>query len=81
MLAAGHRDRAMALFDRALASYEEPDVGHHLADVQRVPAGARPPNKDEARQAFVTAQRIARRQGTVISERRAEVSLVEVANI
>ena len=37
-------------------------------------------NTDEARQAFVTARDIAIRQGAVIFERRAEVSLGEITN-
>ena len=38
-------------------------------------------NKDEARQSFAVARDIANRQGALILARRAEVSLLHVANI
>jgi tetratricopeptide (TPR) repeat protein len=85
MLTAGHYDRALALLDRALAANQEPDVGFYLAEIWRLRGECLLTldrgNKAEARQAFTTARDVARRQGAVIFERRAETSLVEAANI
>jgi class 3 adenylate cyclase/tetratricopeptide (TPR) repeat protein len=84
-LTAGHRDRALGLLDRALAANQEPDVGFYLAEIWRLRGecllALDRGNKAEARQAFTTARDVARRQGAVIFERRAETSLVEAANI
>ncbi|HZB93791.1 MAG TPA: hypothetical protein VE397_20250, partial [Stellaceae bacterium] len=84
MLGAGRHDRAEALLDRALVANEEPDVGYYLAEIWRLRGEcllARDrANKGEARQAFATARGVARQQGAVIFERRAEASLIKVAS-
>ena len=85
MLAAGRSDRAEALVDRALVANQEPDVGFYLAEIWRLRGDCLlaldRANRDKARQAFATARGIARQQGAVVFERRAEASLVEGAKI
>jgi tetratricopeptide (TPR) repeat protein len=79
MLAAGRRDGAATLLDRALAANEEPDVGYYLAEIWRLRGDCLLGlDHDSARRAFTTAREIARRQGAVIFERRAEASLGKV---
>ena len=84
MLAAGEYERAIALFDRALDAYQEPDVGYYLPEIWRLRGqcllALDRANKVEAREAFATARRIARRQGAALFEHRAEASLSTVAN-
>jgi class 3 adenylate cyclase/tetratricopeptide (TPR) repeat protein len=82
MLAAGRRDRAAVMLDRALSANQEPDVGYYLAEIWRLRgecllAQGRG-NKAEARRAFATALEVARRQGAVTFERRATAGLLKV---
>jgi class 3 adenylate cyclase/tetratricopeptide (TPR) repeat protein len=84
LLAAGRPAEALDLLNRAIASIDEPGVGFYLPEIYRllgecllaVSLG----NHDEAKQAFITGRDIACRQGTVILERRAEVSLRAIEN-
>jgi class 3 adenylate cyclase/tetratricopeptide (TPR) repeat protein len=82
LLTAGRAADGLAHLDRAIAGIDEPGVGFYLPEIYRLRgksllALARS-NKDAARQSFLTARDIARRQGAVIFERRAEASLVEL---
>jgi class 3 adenylate cyclase/tetratricopeptide (TPR) repeat protein len=81
MLAVGRHDRAATLLDQALAANEERDVGYYLAEIWRLRGECLlafdRANGDQARLALTTAREIARRQGAVIFERRAEASLAE----
>ena len=85
LLAAGRAADGLAHLDRAIAAIDEPGVGFYLPEIYRLRGecllALDRANKDEARQAFATARDIARRQGAVIFERRAEASLSEVANL
>ncbi len=82
MLAAGRAADGLAHLDRALATIDEPGVGFYLPEIYRLRGecllALDRDNKDEARVAFATAQDIARRQGAVILQRRAETSLAEI---
>jgi hypothetical protein len=82
MLAVVEFERAMALFDRALDAYQEPDVGYYLPEIWRLRGqcllALDRANKVEARRAFQSARSIARLQGAVIFERRAEASFAAV---
>ncbi|HWI25860.1 MAG TPA: adenylate/guanylate cyclase domain-containing protein [Stellaceae bacterium] len=85
MLGTGSCERAMALFDRALASNQEPEVGFYLAEIWRqrgtclLTLGRA--NTAEARQAFLTARAIARQQGATVFESRAAAALAEISKI
>jgi hypothetical protein len=72
----------LAQLDRALASIDEPGVGFFLPEIYRLRGACLLSidrnNKDEAHRAFATAVGIAKRQGAVILERRAEASLAEL---
>jgi class 3 adenylate cyclase/tetratricopeptide (TPR) repeat protein len=85
LLAAGRSADGLAYLDRAIAGIDEPGVGFFLPEIYHLRGACllalSRDNKDEARSAFVTARDIARRQGAVIAERRAEASLAEVTNI
>ena len=85
MLATGSCERAMALFDRALASNQEPEVGFYLAEIWRQRGTCLltldRANIAEARQAFLTARGIARQQGATVFERRAAAALVEISKV
>jgi predicted ATPase len=85
LLVAGRPADGLAHLDRALAAIDEPGVGFYLPEIYRLRGecllALDRANKDEARRAFTTARDIARRQGAVIFERRAEASLSEVANL
>ena len=83
LLAAGRPADGLAHLDRAIAGIDEPGVGFYLPEIYRLRGecllALDRDNKDEARPAFATARDIARRQGAVIFERRAEASLAELA--
>jgi len=85
LLVAGRAADGLAHLDRVLAAIDEPGVGFYLPEIYRLRGecllALDRANKDEARRAFTTARDIARRQGAVIFERRAEASLSEVANL
>ena len=84
LLAAGRPADGLAHLERAIAGIDEPGIGFYLPEIYRqrgecLLALSRD-NKDEARSAYATARDIARQQGAVIFERRAEASLSELAN-
>ena len=83
LLAAGRPAEGLAHLDRALSGIDEPDVGFYLPEIYRLRGecllALGRDNKDEARSAFTTAGNIAKRQGAVILERRAAVSLSALA--
>ena len=82
LLAAGRPADGLAHLDRAIAGIEEPGVGFYLPEIYRLRGACLLAldrhNKQEARSDFATALDIARRQGAVIFERRAETSLSEL---
>jgi tetratricopeptide (TPR) repeat protein len=84
LLAAGRPAVGLAHLDRAVAGIDEPGIGFYLPEIYRLRGecllALGRDNKDEARSAFATARDIARQQGAVIFERRAEASLSELAN-
>ena len=83
LLAAGRPADALGHLDRAIASLDEAGVGIYLPEIYRLRGACLLAldrrNKAEARLAFATAADIAKRQGAVIFERRAETSLSELA--
>jgi predicted ATPase len=85
LLAAGRAADGLVHLDRAIAGIDEPGVGFYLPEIYRLRGecllALDRANKEEARRAFTTARDIARRQGAVIFERRAEASLSEVGNL
>jgi tetratricopeptide (TPR) repeat protein len=85
LLAAGRPADGLAHLDRAIATVDEPGVGFYLPEIYRLRGecllALGRDRKEEARKAFATARDVARQQGAVIFERRAETSLAEVANI
>jgi hypothetical protein len=84
LLAAGRPADGLAHLDRAIAGIDEPGIGFYLPEIFRLRGACllalSRDNRNEAVVAFVTARDIARRQGAVILERRAEASLSEVAH-
>lgn len=84
LLAAGRPADGVTHLDRAIAGIDEPGIGFYLPEIFRLRGACllalSRGNKDEAVMAFVTARDIARRQGAVVFERRAEASLAEVAH-
>ena len=82
LLAAGRAADALGHLDRAIAGIDEAGVGIYLPEIYRLRGACLLAldrrNKAEARSAFATAADIARRQGAVIFERRAEASLSEL---
>ena len=84
LLAAGRPADGLAHLDRAIAAIDEPGVGFYLPEIYRLRGecllALGRDHEEEARQAFATARAVARQQGAVIFERRAEASLAEVAN-
>ncbi|WP_426435880.1 ATP-binding protein [Bradyrhizobium genosp. P] len=82
LLAAGRPADALGHLDRAIAGIDEAGVGIYLPEIYRLRGACLLAldrrNKAEARSAFTTAADIARRQGAVIFERRAEASLSEL---
>jgi class 3 adenylate cyclase/tetratricopeptide (TPR) repeat protein len=83
LLAAGRAADALGHLDLAIAGIDEAGVGIYLPEIYRLRGACLLAldrrNKAEARSAFVAAADIARRQGAVIFERRAEASLSELA--
>jgi class 3 adenylate cyclase/tetratricopeptide (TPR) repeat protein len=84
LLAAGRPADGLAHLDRAIAAIDEPGVGFYLPEIYRwrgecLLALGRD-RKDEARQAFATARSVARQQGAVIFERRADAALAKFGN-
>jgi tetratricopeptide (TPR) repeat protein len=83
LLAAGRPADALGHLDRAIAGIDEAGVGIYLPEIYRLRGACLLAldrgNKTEARSAFATAADIAKRQGSVIFERRAEASLSELA--
>jgi predicted ATPase/class 3 adenylate cyclase len=82
LLAAGRPADGLAHLDRALAGIEEPGIGVYLPEIYRLRGACLlaldRDDKDAARSDFGTALDIARRQGAIIFERRAETSLSEL---
>jgi tetratricopeptide (TPR) repeat protein len=84
LLSAGRPADGLGHLDRAIAGIDEPGIGFYLPEIYRLRGACLLAldrgNKDEARAAFTTALGIARRQGAVIFQRRAEAALSELAN-
>jgi len=83
LLSAGRPVDAMAHLDRAIATIDEPGVGFYQPEIYRLRGecllAVNRGNKEDARRAFAAARDIARQQGAVILERRAEASLAQLA--
>jgi tetratricopeptide (TPR) repeat protein len=83
LLAAGRPADALAHLDRAISLIDQPGVGHYLPEIYRLRGACLlaldRKNKEEARSTFATAVEIARRQGAIMLERRAQASLSEFA--
>jgi hypothetical protein len=82
-LRTGRPADGVAQLDRAIAGIDEPGVGFFLPEIYRLRGACLLAldrnNKDEAHRAFATAAAIARRQGALIFEQRAQASLSELA--
>jgi predicted ATPase len=82
LLTAGRPADGLVHLDRAIAGIEEPGIGFYLPEIYRLRGACLLAldrhNKDEARSAFATALDIARRQGAIVLQRRAEASLAEI---
>ena len=83
LLAAGRPADALGHLDRAIAGIDEAGVGIYLPEIYRLRGACLLAldrhNKTEARSAFAIAVDIAKRQGAVIFERRAQASLSKFA--
>jgi tetratricopeptide (TPR) repeat protein len=83
LLAAGRPADALGHLDRAIAGIDEAGIGIYLPEIYRLRGACLLAldrgNKAEARSAFASAVDIARHQGAVVFERRAEASLSELA--
>jgi tetratricopeptide (TPR) repeat protein len=83
LLAAGRPADGLAHLDRAIAGIDEPGIGFYLPEIYRLRGACLlalgRDNKDAARSDFETAVDIARRQGAIIFERRAETALSELS--
>jgi class 3 adenylate cyclase/tetratricopeptide (TPR) repeat protein len=83
LLAAGRPADALGHLDRAIAGIDEAGVGIYLPEIYRLRGECLQAldrhNKTEARSAFAIAIDIAKRQGAVIFERRAQASLSKFA--
>jgi class 3 adenylate cyclase/tetratricopeptide (TPR) repeat protein len=83
LLAAGRPADALGHLDRAIAGIDEAGIGIYLPEIYRLRGACLLAldrhNKAEARSAFAIATDIARHQGAVIFERRAQASLSELA--
>ena len=81
LLAAGRAADGLAHLDRAIAAIDQPGVGFYLPEIYRLRGecllALGRDRKAEAREAFATARDVARRQGAVLFERRAEARLAE----
>jgi class 3 adenylate cyclase/tetratricopeptide (TPR) repeat protein len=84
LLAAGRPADGLAHLDRAIAGIDEPGVGFYLPEIYRLRGACLlalgRDNKDEAHSAFATALDIARRQGAVILQCRAEAAISELSS-
>jgi len=84
LLAAGRPADGLAHLDRAIAGIDEPGVGFYLPEIYRLRGACllalSRDNKDEAHSAFATALDIARRQGAVILQCRAEAAISELSS-
>jgi tetratricopeptide (TPR) repeat protein len=82
LLAAGRPADGLAHLDRAIAGIDEPGIGFYLPEIYRLRGacllGLSRDNKDEARSAFTTAVEIARRQGAIMFQHRAQACLAEL---
>ena len=82
LLAAGRPAEALGHLDRAIAGIDEPGVGIYLPEIYRLRGASLLAldrrNKAEAQSAFTTAIDIARCQGAVIFQRRAEAAWSEL---
>lgn len=83
LLAAGRPADALGHLDRAIAGVDEAGVGIYMPEIYRLRGAGLLAldrrNKAEARSAFATAADIARRQGAVMFEYRAQAALSELA--
>jgi len=83
LVAAGRPADALGHLDRAIAGIDETGVGIYLPEIYRLRGACLLAldrhSKAEARSCFATAADIAKRQGAVIFERRAQASLSELA--
>jgi class 3 adenylate cyclase/tetratricopeptide (TPR) repeat protein len=83
LLAAGRPADALGHLDRAIAGIDEAGIGIYLPEIYRLRGACLlaldRQNKAEARSAFAIAVDIAKRQGAVIFERRAQASLSKFA--
>jgi tetratricopeptide (TPR) repeat protein len=80
LLAAGRPADGLAHLDSAIAGIDEPGVGFYLPEIYRLRGALSRDNKDEAHSAFATALDIARRQGAVILQCRAEAAISELSS-
>jgi class 3 adenylate cyclase/tetratricopeptide (TPR) repeat protein len=82
LLAAGRPADSLAHLDRAIAGIDEPGIGFYLPEIYRLRGACLLAldrnNKEAARSEFVTARDVARRQGAIIFERRAEAFISEL---
>jgi class 3 adenylate cyclase/tetratricopeptide (TPR) repeat protein len=82
LLAAGRPADGLAHLDYAIAGIDEPGVGFYVPEIYRLRGACllalSRDNNHAARLAFASAREMARRQGAVIFERRAEASLFEL---
>jgi class 3 adenylate cyclase/energy-coupling factor transporter ATP-binding protein EcfA2 len=85
LLAAGRPADGLAHLNCAIAAIDEPGVGLYLPEIYRLRGqcllALDRANKEQAWQAFATARDIAKRQGAIVFERRAEASLAEVTTV
>jgi class 3 adenylate cyclase/tetratricopeptide (TPR) repeat protein len=83
LLAAGRPADALSHLDRAIAGIDEAGIGIYLPEIYRLRGACLLAldrrNKAEARSAFASAVDIAKRQGAVIFEHRAQASLSQFA--
>ena len=83
LLAAGRPADALGHLDRAIAGIDEAGIGIYLPEIYRLRGACLLAldrhNRVEARSAFAIAVGIAKHQGAVIFERRAQASLSEFA--
>jgi class 3 adenylate cyclase/tetratricopeptide (TPR) repeat protein len=82
LLAAGRPADGLAHLDRAIAGIDEPGIGFYLPEIYRLRGACLlalgRDNRAEAQVAFTTALDIARRQGAIILQRRAEAAISEL---
>jgi len=82
LLAAGRANDGLNFLDRALAGVDEPGIGFYLPEIYRLRGecllAIDSSDKAAAKDSFTNARDIARRQGAVVFERRAEARLADV---